>query len=187
MVWFLNFLHVYYVQSCRKSTQCECVLEGGISLRNWVVWLWTLLSVIWRPTMWVSVQKRHGSRLKEQRSVCIQGLRKPKSCTRFWQECYHFSRESQLFLFSQAFNWLDESWGGVGAGSVLTELLIQMLISKTTFTSTLRMMSGQNLWSRGHRKLTLLILQWGIRQNIRIWHHAGCHTFLSQTDFNFSL
>lgn len=29
MVWFLNFLNVYYVQSCRKSTQCECVLEGG--------------------------------------------------------------------------------------------------------------------------------------------------------------
>lgn len=153
------------------NTMYVCV-GGGILLRNWAVWWRTLLSVIWRPTVWVSVQKQHGSRLKEQCSVCIQGLRKPMSCTRFWQKCYHFSRESQLSVLSQAFTWLDESWGGVGAGSVLTELPIQVLISKTTFTSTLRMPSDQNLWSRGHRKLTLLMLQLRIGQNIRIQHHA---------------
>lgn len=77
-------------------------------------------------------------------------------------------------------------------GSVLTELPIQMLISKTTFPSTLRMMSDQNLWSRRHRKLTHLMLQVRIRQSIRAFTfcimlpHFWC-VFISQTDLNFSL
>lgn len=116
--------------------------------------------------------------LEEQCSVCIRGLRKAMCCSRHWQEWYHFSRESQIFLlllFSQAFSWLDESQGGAWwwVGSVLTELQIQMLISKTTFPSTLRRISDWNLWSRRPRKLTHRMLQVRITQSIHILHHAA--------------